>query len=388
MGVSLLALSLPPLSTRIPNAGSRLSAKIPDSQQIAKALFLLLALPKKRPPSAPLGASPPAPLTALGIRLYCRHPNYPSNTMKHYRYIMPLLALCGSSANGEDMTYDTSISINTDAGVQYDNIYIKGDGTVVTKTNANWGLYINNLLSIEVGASLVCAEHFVAGSTANSGMLVGNGGRIQNTSAITWMGYGAKITGTEDGALASGGRLSIGGSSGGSISNFTLQNDAQLRIYGNETHAVNMSNLVFDISSYSNQVSSSDASYTLDLSSRFMYEYMGTSSESNKQLLLAGQLTIQLDDDVFADIRDNANDFSLIIGPTGAERVVSELLLQDGFKVNIVNSAGQSLGNFDGSSNNGFTLTWSNNAIPEPSTATLSLLALAALTTRRKRNLS
>ena len=101
---------------------------------------------------------------------------------------------------------------------------------------------------------------------------------------------------------------------------------------------------------------------------------------------LDGNITLILDDDMFKDILDNAQKFTLCVGTWGTPDFRVSGIDGSNLNINIVGKSGGSLGHFDGGGDGtSLNFTWSQNAIPEPGSVTLSLLALAGLAARRRR---
>ena len=96
---------------------------------------------------------------------------------------------------------------------------------------------------------------------------------------------------------------------------------------------------------------------------------------------LTGDLTLELSDEQFSKICGH-DGLTVTLGGNA-----SGVKIDEDFSFTIINKdTGASFGSFSSTSNNGFSYHWTSDAIvPEPSTATLSLLALAGLAARRRR---
>ena len=207
---------------------------------------------------------------------------------------------------------------------------------------------------------------------------------------ISATGSGATFDGQGNTSLA---QTEIGGSQGGSLSHATFVNSAQLRVGSNQDDAFVFNNVTFDLTTYSNRVSydfSDKTNYTIDLSQALTAAYMQQGTWDTSAHNIAkwdGNLIIQLDNESFNNILDNAMQLTLTVGNAwGGNYIVSGIDGSD-LTINIINkTTGQSFGNFNGEGDGtSLNFTWSQNAIPEPSTTTLSLLALAGLAARRRR---
>ena len=187
--------------------------------------------------------------------------------------------------------------------------------------------------------------------------------------------------------------IQMGGGLGGSFSNAKMVNGAQIITISNENDTFDFQNVSMDLSTYeTNRLvfnNNNANNYTLDLTRVLTACHMtdgGWEASANRVAKWSGDITLVLDDAMFKDILDNAKNLTLTVSSFVNAYAASGIDGSD-LNINIVNKSGTgTLGHFDGGGDGtSLNFTWAQNAIPEPGSVTLGLLALAGLAARRRR---
>ena len=320
-----------------------------------------------------------------------------------------------------DIVWDQSISVSEaphipDLNCRLENCYIKNAGTVVTLG----GLLTSNLY-MEAGTKITCdsngyisAGWHQVGETFESYKLVETpfslhlpGGEVSATTAGLNIGFGilsngGSITALNNNSEIHGTGIGFRTHEGGNLTvkGVTLKNQSLLGAHGN--NSIIDLGFTFDLSSYMKGVDpmismglptynlrNTDTSYTLDLTNIIAFTVLDGGSMTVK-----GQITLVLSDDDFDRIFNNATDLTLLLGGSKYDEEGNPLeggvIQYDNLSILVKNAAGGSLGSYDMASQSTdlsgkLTSSFQWNYIPEPSTATLSLLALAGFVGRRRR---
>ena len=252
-----------------------------------------------------------------------------------------------------------------------------GTGTVFDTTDANDGqtertITINNNL-------------------AGSGKLVKDGvGTLKVNGSMENFGGALEVR---------KGRAELSGSSALTVSNLTVKSGAVLSIGSNGTGTINVGS---GVSTLSTESTGSKADLqggasimgNLDLSNATILTLNGIGEGSLVNVtgnLVLPEGTLTLGGDILAKLADlTAGDklgiFSVGSFTLGSESITSDLTAESGYTLDSV-FAGMSADYYLGYTvgNNGGGTVYIGKVIPEPTTATLSLLALAGLAARRRR---
>ena len=296
---------------------------------------------------------------------------------------------------GDDTNINVSYSTLYEAYAnQYESIELKDQNYAATGgTHLTTGTLI-----VHEGASLtthISGRILVSGSGEN---IVQIGGfRYSSDTAVTSVAAGssfafsfsqATVTALRDYAEFSAGDLKLGGyamnGSKAQAENARLINNSKLFFCrgGYADQIVNVNNVALDLSTYSqtNTMGGLDISggnYTLDVTGAI-----------TQMATITGELTLILDDAMFQNIANNAETFSVKVSLADIYGKHDSVSTNDELRFIIQSTTGVQLGgNFSSSHVDDKTgyYNWDTVIVPEPSTATLSLLTLAGLAARRRR---
>ena len=293
----------------------------------------------------------------------------------------------------------------------YENVTINNNSTIDLSGSINSSYRIN----IETGSRVNLNNSGISHTPSQGDKMATIGGGSIVYTDYRWteggiLGWGMPVASGTGAIIAhegygeiSGNTYTRAGGSGnaqrgpaGSVNNMLFSNGARLEALSGERNAISFNNVTFDLRGYETgtgknkyELAQSGTNYTLDMNGvlDFGVNTFGGWDPATAKARVDGDLTIVLSDEQMKDIQDNATSFTLVLGnftyvenshayPSTAE-LINELS-----SITIKNADGsisytQTSGNYI----NGFKVDF----IPEPSTATLSLLALAGLAARRRR---
>ena len=320
--------------------------------------------------------------------------------MKLKKYLMACaiapLALTNTQAADLNLTGGGDIA----EGYSYGNITLTG-GDYQTLGNVAY-----TSLSLSSGSTLSAAGGYLSAQIGKDAVSTFGGASIVSTArydsagAATGAGHvgiGALITAYDGYAsIAGAGYVQAGGAKGGSMNNVSLTHGSVIGLFSNADYSVATNNVKMDLTTYAQTgsqggLTKSNADYTLDMSSlirTFYTQEGGWENGSGSNLTKwSGDLTIALSNDMYNDIIANAETLTLLVG--SSSDYLSDGLIGENLTIKFTNADGSmQTGSYTtGGDGTGHSFTWTreSGAIPEPSTATLSLLALAGLAARRRR---
>ena len=334
----------------------------------------------------------------------------------------PLDAYGSHTVNNLNITGNATV-VKLDTGdVIFDNNVTIDTGCSIVTSDKRWGSL--TYVTTHEDPTLAVSKSITVGSGPNAGVAsIYVPAGMATELFFQAMARNTQVLATENGAVVSttepygtnnGGGFRIGSTNGGNLSNFTFIKGAFLRVFGTITGAVNFNNVNFNLNTY-NKGDTSDQNYsenynltadgtkyTLDMSA--ILKYGGVNGDG---IRFSGNITLTLSDQDYWLIRDNAEMLTVFFGYGGLVENHS-IYAEDDFTINIQSVSGMQLGSYDSHTNfdasnydyedpnmdwkqheadikASKTFVWNLIPIPEPSSTTLSLLALAGLAARRRR---